>query len=362
MTFVSSIKKLRLSLIIGLIVSGVGLSSCSNAPDDASFQANEALPSYTQNSFESYIAETRLWLAQNRAFIGPDKRAELELNAPFELLPEHPNGQGILLIHGLGDSPFSFKDIGQDLVKQGFVVRTLLLPGHGSRPADLMLPAFKDWKKAVTHHANLLKAEVDKVWLGGFSTGANLATSHALNDPDIEGLILYSPAFRSNRMDLIRLAKYVSWVWPWADIDPENNMLRYSSLPTHGGALYGESAFDVMENLQKIETYNKPVFMAVSEDDSVIDQGFAIEQFNQKFTHPDSHLVWYGSSTIADQRITRFPTRLAHLNISTGSHMGLLFRRDNPYYGQDGSIKICENGQAPEIENACKNGAEVWYS
>ncbi|MDX1738396.1 MAG: alpha/beta hydrolase, partial [Alphaproteobacteria bacterium] len=56
------------------------------------------------------------------------------------------------------------------------------------------------------------------------------------------------------------------------------------------------------------------------------------------------------------------PTRLAHLNISTGSHMGLLFRRDNPYYGQDGSIKICENGQDPETENACKNGAEVWYS
>ena len=42
--------------------------------------------------------------------------------------------------------------------------------------------------------------------------------------------------------------------------------------------------------------------------------------------------------------------------------MGILFAPENPYYGVDGSQRICRNGQeAPGAEAYCKAGNPVWY-
>jgi hypothetical protein len=54
--------------------------------------------------------------------------------------------------------------------------------------------------------------------------------------------------------------------------------------------------------------------------------------------------------------------KLPEQRISNGSHMGLLFSPQNPYYGINGSEKICSNGQAEGLEEACQAGEETWYS
>ncbi len=64
----------------------------------------------------------------------------MALNAPFEIEPKDPSGKAILLVHGLSDSPYSFVDVANKLADQGFLVRVPLLPGHGAKPSDLMLP------------------------------------------------------------------------------------------------------------------------------------------------------------------------------------------------------------------------------
>lgn len=53
---------------------------------------------------------------------------------------------------------------------------------------------------------------------------------------------------------------------------------------------------------------------------------------------------------------------LPEYRVSNGSHMGMLFSPNNPYYGQTGMITICDNGQRDIDYANCQSGHQVWYS
>lgn len=333
---------------------------CSNASQDPAFDKAEALPSYTQDNFKQYIEETREWLTQNRLFITGDKEAELAQVLPREYQPEHPNGQGVLLVHGLGDSPYSFHDVAIHLAEQGYLVRTLLLPGHASKVGDLQLANLQDWQGVVDHHIALLKKTTSRVWLGGYSTGANLVTSAALDDNSIQGLLLFSPALEPGSK-MVQFAELASYFVTWADQDPEDNPLRYNSLPMNAAAVYYQTSAVVREQLST-SRFDRPVFMLLSEGDKVINTEFAVTTFSEKMANPNSHVVWQGENDLTEPRSTRFSMKLTDQQISNGSHMGLLFSPDNPNYGIGGKNRICSNGQAEEQLSHCTSGQDVWYS
>lgn len=338
----------------------VFLSACSQSKIDPNYQVSESLPNYSQDNFQQYINDTRVWLMNNRVFKTDDIEKELLANLPFELIPENPNGDAVLLVHGLGDSPFSFTDVAQHLASQGYLVRTVLLPGHGSKSGDLMLPTLEDWQNVVNHHIALLKPISNKLWLGGYSTGANLVTSEALNDDSIDGLLLFSPAFEP-ASSVVQWAKIASYVVTWADQDPETNYIRYNSLPMHGAAVYYDTVNIVQADLENI-TYNKPVFMMMSEGDSVIDTEFPINVFKKQFTNQNNQLVWQGEHDLSISNTTRFSMNRPDLHIVNGSHMGLLFSPNNAEYGENAAIIICNNGQTEKQQNACEQGQDVWFS
>ncbi|MGR5489165.1 alpha/beta hydrolase, partial [Vibrio alfacsensis] len=77
-----------------------GVFGCSAKNTNPEYQKAKALPAYQQASFEQYIQDTQRWLAENRAFKSDDHQQEIVLNSPFELVPDFPNGQAILLVHG----------------------------------------------------------------------------------------------------------------------------------------------------------------------------------------------------------------------------------------------------------------------
>ena len=97
---------------------------------------SDAYYDYLQPSFSEYREVTKRWLSINRTFVTTDYDREIGINMPFELSPTQSSDKAILLVHGLGDSPYSFSDIGNSLRNQGFYVQSLLLPGHGSKPED----------------------------------------------------------------------------------------------------------------------------------------------------------------------------------------------------------------------------------
>ncbi|MDD9178402.1 alpha/beta fold hydrolase [Aliivibrio sp. A6] len=336
------------------------LGACSQSTTDANYVPSDSLPNYSQSSFQQYVDETKQWLTEHRIFKSNNLEKELSVNLPFEIKPNKPNGKGVLLVHGLGDSPFSFIDVAQHLADQGYLVRSILLPGHGSKVADLMLPSLEDWQNVVHHHTQLLKAQTDKVWLGGYSTGANLVTSEALKDDNIAGLLLFSPAFKPGS-STVKFAKIASYFVTWADQDPETNPIRYNSLPMHGAAVYYDTVKVVQQDL-KGKKYTKPVFMITSEGDHVIDTTFATSVFKNQFTNVKNHLVWQGENTFPANNATTFSMNRPDLKIVDGSHMGLLFSPINPEYGKNGAVRICSNGQTEEQEFACEEGADVWFS
>jgi hypothetical protein len=152
-----------------------------------------------------------------------------------------------------------------------------------------------------------------------------------------------------------------SYFVTWADQDPEDNPLRYNSLPMNAAAVYYQTSADVRRQLEA-HSYDKPVFMLLSEGDRVISTQFAIDTFASKMTNPANQLVWQGEQDLSEPRSTRFSMKLPTQHISNGSHMGLLFSPDNPNYGISGSQRICSNGQGEEAEKLCPTQSDIWYS
>ncbi|CAG9165664.1 carboxylesterase [Cupriavidus respiraculi] len=355
---------IRTVSIAGLALSVLlpWIGACTSTPADPS--ATSAPPSFARHQ-----AEARDALERRRTPVGPDRRAETEWNLPREWRPAGTPRKGMLLVHGLGDSPWSFVDVAPRLAERGYLVRTVLLPGHGTTPSDLLEVSLEDWQRVVREQVAALRGEVPQVYLGGFSTGANLVTAYAQGDDAVAGLLLYSPAFRSgNRYEW--LAPWLSLVKPWllptGSERPQQTPVRYLNTPTNGFAQYYRSNVAAREALAQ-KPFDKPALVVMAEHDSVVDAAFVLDTFGARFTHPASRMIWYGATPAfpqgrRDARVLSRPDFLPDERISQFSHMSVLFSPGNALYGRDGTLRLCHNGQEPAAHQRCEAGEPVWYS
>ncbi|WP_299694260.1 alpha/beta fold hydrolase [uncultured Vibrio sp.] len=355
--------RIILALLLPLITV-----ACASSDTHPLYTPSNIEPVTDYESFDDYAEQTKQQLLKHRYFLTQDKNAELLANLPAELQLESDAkpDKGVLLIHGLGDSPYSFVDIAKSLQQEGYLVRTVLLTGHGSRPADMLNVDYQQWNDLVEKQVALFKKEVDHLYLGGFSTGGNLAYSYAAQDQDIEGLMLFSPGFISNE-PLAFATPWISWIKPWLmDVDPSNttNYTRYFTVPTNGFAQYYNTSKQVTDTIKE-QPYTKPVFMVLTEHDSVLDTKAIKGLFETHFINPNNKLIWFGSDPTSSQGNIRYINSYnPQLRISNMSHMGVLYAPENPYYGINGSERICRNGSDmtdDEIKR-CNAGEEVWYS
>jgi len=363
---VGPVRRHRVAMTVASLFAWVWLLiGCASIADGRPFGKSE--------SFATYEREAYAQLRARRAFQTNDPDAEVAWNAPGEWRPVSTDSlalpkKGILLVHGLGDSPWSFHDLAPELAARGFLVRTVLLPGHGTRPDDLIDVTLEQWREVVREQVEAMQHDVaGPVYLGGFSTGANLVLEEAYAHPEIAGLVLFSPGFRTS-IPLGWLAPLAARIRPWImkpdDSVSVQNAVRYLATPTNGYAQFYRSARSA-QRLLAAHTYDKPVFMAVAQHDSVLDASYLLDVFQHRFTNPNSRLIWYGASpaTLTDHtRVLVRNDKLPQDRISQFSHMGLLFSPSNPLYGANGSIRICLNGFDGEAMRKCEQGAPVWYS
>lgn len=329
----------------------LNMTGCTNPiieQEPEMYTTSGSLAPYSQSDFNQYIEQTTQWLDETRVFHGAGYDAEMKAVSPYRLKPSHPNGQGVLLVHGLGDSPYSFIDIAPVLAEQGYLVHVMLLPGHGSRPADLMLPKENDWQEAVANQVTLLKRDVEEVWLAGFSTGTNLVTSYAAQNPEaVNGLVLFSPAFSPDDV-IVRFAGTASVFVDWVNVAKEQNYTRYDSLAMHGAALYYQTTTQVKQDLQQYQL-EVPALLMVTENDELIDTEAVYSLFRTEFVNPNSRLVWYGEKSYPDARVIKRSMDLPKQSIESGSHISVLFREDNPLYGERGLMRQCGGAQEGEV-------------
>ncbi len=130
----------------------------------------------------------------------------LPLPFPFPGLPEEEWPPAfeteVLLLHGMSDSPYSLRALGQSLHAHNYWVLGLRLPGHGTAPTALLTVANKDLAAAVRLGVERLIARVGPrpIHIVGYSFGAALALDHVLwalaeNEQAVPAsLVLISPA------------------------------------------------------------------------------------------------------------------------------------------------------------------------
>jgi alpha-beta hydrolase superfamily lysophospholipase len=180
--------------------NGFILKKSSETVDIPDLEDNLTRASY--NDFTEYLAAENQFLAtiQNSVIINettsfnryarnnkssPYVDSE-NLNASFEFVPDEEEIRGgVLLVHGLTDSPYHLKAIGEIFSENGFYVIGLRLPGHGTVPGGLLNVTWEDWYSAVKFGARMVLGKIEnrkdsKFYVGGFSTGGALTLRYFL--------------------------------------------------------------------------------------------------------------------------------------------------------------------------------------
>lgn len=303
--------------------------------------------------FSHYLSECQSLIKNRRYFFEMQNiDSIIESNMPFNLYPADPilndNQQikyGALLVHGLLDSPFTLKEIGQQLQIKGILSRAILLPGHGTRPDDLLTVSYQDWIKTVRYGVETLKKEVGKVFLIGYSTGAALSIYHALEDQSIAGIILLAPAIKIKiSSDLLATWQYVRKQYTpykdWIIRQDEIDYAKYISIPFKPVQQVHE-LLDLNQQLLKQHSLSCPMHIIMSEDDETVSSTAAIEFFLQN-THQLSQFILYSNKKNLrnDARISLRTSKYSAQHIKNFSHIALPFSPDNSHYGKHGDYPL----------------------
>ncbi len=165
-------------------------------------------------------------------------------NRTFELVPEGDAAKcGVLLLHGMSDSPYSLRTIGERLHRDGAHVLGLRLPGHGTAPSGLLEFTRKDMDAAVKIAVRHLRERLGDrpVYLVGYSNGGALAVHYGLEMiedeslPKVSGIVLLSPAIGVTPMAAFAVwqGRIGHWLGleklAWTSIAAEYDPYKYNS-------------------------------------------------------------------------------------------------------------------------------------
>ncbi|WP_063368024.1 alpha/beta hydrolase [Pseudoalteromonas luteoviolacea] len=282
---------------------------------------------------------------------------------PYQLL-HHNQDKGILLIHGLTDSPYIFNAIAQDLYRQGFNVRTLLLPGHGTAADDLRRVSNRDWQRHVSYAIERTSKDFKLFAVMGFSTGAALATLEIekRRPPNLKALALIAPATESHNKNSW-MAQWVDWLplMNWLDEDADLDFAKYESFPLAAAALVHNVMVDMMQS--NVPT-DLPILTIMSDVDTTIDSQATLNLLTRwaKTHRAPLALRLYANNPIElDQRIAL--TRIDKLDkVIDMSHVGLLIPQHHPYYGEQGAYRHCGSYFTDATAyQACKSAQQITF-
>lgn len=223
-----------------------------------------------------------------------------DLVKPYQLT--QPNNQKVVvLFHGLTDSPYSFHDLSAFYHQQGFNVRTVLLPGHGTAAEHLRYVDYKDWQAIAAFAIEQSLNDFEQVYLGGFSTGAGLILDYMQTrkslDKKLAGVMLFAPATKAKNSKSW-LAQYIDYIpfLNWLDKDADVDFAKYESFPINAGAQVHLLMNEVYPLKKHHTTHSVPMFVAVPEHDMTIETSATLDllaQWQQRMPSPLT-LVYYG--------------------------------------------------------------------
>jgi len=291
-------------LIIGFIIylnNQADLDVWHLAKLDQEFTVNSGV-----DNFEDYLAlEERLFrqldqrvyartapgqssndiIRYHRGSLSDPARWPTNWNRSFVLAKKTPRAS-VLLLHGMSDSPYSLRNLGEHLNDAGAYVLGLRLPGHGTAPSGLVDITWQDMAAAVRLAVRHLKQKNGNqpVYVIGYSNGAALAVNYALETleneklPKVKRIVVLSPAigvtsvaalavWQARLGHLMGLKKLA-----WNAILPEYDPYKYNSFAVNAGNVVYQLTNEIQEKLLALSEENKlgelPPILAFS---SVVD-------------------------------------------------------------------------------------------
>lgn len=320
-------------------------------------------------AFSDYVVRAEQYLQANKVWVNSDNQVnELSAVMPFELLPDTSlcDGEpkiGVLLSHGLSDSPFSMRDSARALQAACYHVRVILLPGHGTESVNLLNVSRDDWREAFYNAAKQFKTEVDFLYVGGFSTGGALAAEYAWENTDqLSGVLLFSPVFKVNsRLDW--LSPWLALVKDWLDNEVSDDFAKYASIPVPAIAEVYKLAKEV-RTLVLDNPKSLPVFIALSDEDQTVDSSVTLEVFERGMVGPMNQMLLYSQdqNKVSLNRIKVYNSHWPEANILGLSHMAVHGAPDNPYYGVLGEYRVCGWHLSDKaLYDACRGDENNWF-
>jgi esterase/lipase len=249
-------------------------------------------------------------------------------------------------------------------------VNSVLLPGHGTVPGDLLHVNYQDWADVVDYGVNNLSQQVNHVYLLGYSLGSLLAVNEALDHPEkISRMILISPLFKMKFAYPWLFAPY-NWLsqyiprMRWVAKHSDAADTRYESFPI-------SPVYEMQKLIQKTDKQlaehplNVPVFVMQSADDHTINPGSTWDFFATNHNSL-SRLLWFSATSAHpptnDERIVVINSHLASQRILSMSHLSFALPESDPIYGRNGRYKDClfyaEN--SPDWQQ-CKAGKDTFF-
>jgi carboxylesterase len=165
--------------------------------------------------------------------------------------------QRIAVIHGMGGTAATVRPLAEALGAAGHRAVAITLPGHGTRPEDLLTAAWQQWLDAVPTDATVLV---------GQSMGASLALAAAARRTDVRAVVAINPvAADADALDALQ------WMTErgrqWVEVPPSTvGEVCYERIPVaalmqmHDGIL-----------ITDLSAVTCPVLVITSADDDVVD-------------------------------------------------------------------------------------------
>ncbi len=352
------------------------VSACTSS--SALYQPGpEALDAEAYEDFDEYRAHIQGYLERNLIPVeGFAKEQQIAWNLPFRTpAANHCAGQpttGLLLIHGLSDSPFVFRDLAQSLAAQCVEVRTILLQGHGTRPGDMIDAKATIWRQQVSNHFEALARDIDHAFIGGFSLGGALATEYALSGqkPAPQGLVALAPAWQLNGLrNYLWLAGIADVFADFVEEEPELNPVKYESVTLNAAVQIGDVLRKIQQAIEQPASANLPLFLVATEADSVINLNYLTERFRMDFVHPDSRMLIFRDTRQSwaddwhDKRMSFLNSYLPEANILEFSHQALAVAPNNELYGRGAALQRCLEPNGLSLDD-CRQlpESQLWFS
>jgi alpha-beta hydrolase superfamily lysophospholipase len=262
--------------------------------------------------------DTRVINRYVRGSIADPSRWATNWNRTFELRHAMPRA-GVLLLHGMSDSPYSLRTLGQRLNADGAWVVGLRMPGHGTAPSGLATVRWQDMAGTVRIAMRYLRAATGgaPLFIVGYSTGGALAVEYTLRGltdtdlPPTAGLVLISPA-----MGVTPVAALAVWQarlgrllgldkLAWSDLKPEYDPFKYGSFAVNAADQVYRLTLEIARELDQLEATGAlrrfpPVLVLQSAVDATVSVQAVTTSFLNRLPGPNSELVLFDVNRVTE--------------------------------------------------------------